>query len=162
VAIEALDMAELTSRAQQHLSRMIQEYRAQITVADAWPAAWGYGPWVEQVWVNYLSNAIKYGGEPPHIELGATAQPDGMVRFWIRDHGSGIAPQEQERLFTPFVRLGQVQKRGYGLGLSIVRRIVERLGGQVGVESKGIPGQGSIFSFTLPGIEAHTRSNPER
>jgi two-component system sensor histidine kinase/response regulator len=101
------------------------------------------------VWANYISNAIKYGGRPPHIELGATAQDDGMVRFWVRDNGAGLTPEEQTRLFIPFTRLDQVQVKGHGLGLSIVRRIVGKLGGQVGVESQ--VGQGSVFSFTLPG-----------
>jgi len=96
-----------------------------------------------------MSNAIKYGGQPPRVELGADWQSDGTVRFWVRDNGQGIAPEDQARLFTPFTRLDQVRARGHGLGLSIVRRIVEKLGGQVGVES-GID-QGSLFYFTLPG-----------
>ena len=72
-----------------------------------------------------------------------------MVRFWVRDNGPGITPEDQARLFVPFTRLGQARVGGHGLGLSIVRRIVEKLGGQVGVESQ--VGQGSVFSFTLPG-----------
>jgi signal transduction histidine kinase len=70
------------------------------------------------------------------------------VRFWVRDNGFGLTPEEQERLFTPFERLHQVRAEGHGLGLSIVQRIVEKLGGQVGVEST--VGQGSVFFFTLP------------
>jgi two-component system sensor histidine kinase/response regulator len=102
------------------------------------------------VWANYLSNAIQYGGRPPRVELGVTEQADGMVRFWVRDNGPGLTPEEQARLFTPFTQLAQVRARGHGLGLSIVRRIVERLGGQVGVESE--IGRGSAFTFTLPGM----------
>jgi two-component system sensor histidine kinase/response regulator len=113
-----------------------------------WPGASGYGPWVEEVWVNYLSNAIKYGGKPPHVELGAELQTNNMVCFWVRDNGPGIPPEARARLFTPFTRLDQVRTQGHGLGLSIVRRIVEKLGGQVGVTSAS--GQGSAFSFTLP------------
>jgi len=77
-----------------------------------------------------------------------------MVRFWVRDNGQGIPPQEVGRLFTPFTRLGQVRAKGHGLGLSIVRRIVEKLGGQVGLESE--LGKGSTFFFTLP-AERRTR-----
>ena len=69
----------------------------------------------------------------------------------MRDNGPGLTPEEQARLFTPFTRLDQVRARGHGLGLSIVRRIVEKLGGQVGVESE--VGRGSFFFFTLPGAE---------
>ena len=113
----------------------------------------GYGPWVEEVWVNYVENALKYGGRPPHVELGAE-RVNSVSRFWVRDNGRGPAPEEQGCLFRPFTRLDQAHIQGHGLGLSIVRHIVERLGGQVGVESAGVPGQGSIFSFTLPAERA--------
>jgi two-component system sensor histidine kinase/response regulator len=79
--------------------------------------------------------------------MGAEARA-GMIRFWVRDNGEGIALEEQERLFAPFEELHKVRAKGHGLGLSIVRRIVEKLGGRVGVESE--PGQGSLFFFTLP------------
>jgi PAS domain S-box-containing protein len=150
-----LDMVSIVSEARRRLADMIQTCRAEIVfpVASAWPEALGYAPWVEEIWVNYLSNALKYGGTPAaalRVELGATAQDDGMVRFWVRDNGPGLSPEEQAQLFTPFTRLDRVRAKGHGLGLSIVRRIVERLGGQVGVESQGAPGA-SVFYFTLPG-----------
>jgi signal transduction histidine kinase len=138
------------AEALQGLANMVEQYQADIRTSPDWTAALGYAPWVEEVWANYISNAIKYGGRPPHIELGATAQDDGVVRFWVRDNGAGLTPEEQTRLFIPFTRLDQVRVKGHGLGLSIVRRIVEKLGGQVGVESH--VGQGSTFSFTLPGV----------
>jgi len=89
------------------------------------------------------------------VELGATEQFDQatkqpMVRFWVRDNGSGISTGAQGRLFTPFTRLDQVSVKGHGLGLSIVRRIVEKLDGKVDVESQ--EGRGSTFAFTLPGV----------
>ncbi len=147
-----LDMIGIVAQAQQRLADMIEQYHADIVTLDpsAWPQAMGYGPWIEQVWVNYLSNAIKYGGRPPRVELGATSQSDGTVRFWVRDNGNGLTPENQARLFKPFTRLDQVRAQGYGLGLSIAQRIVEKLGGQVGVESAGVPGQGAVFFFTLP------------
>jgi signal transduction histidine kinase len=73
-----------------------------------------------------------------------------MVSFWVRDNGLGLTVEAQKKLFTPFTRLEQMHTQGYGLGLSIVQRIIEKLGGQVGVESE--PGQGSTFFFTLPRI----------
>ena len=152
VEMHPLDMASIVAGAQQRLAHLISERQAEVIVRDAaaWPAALGYAPWVEEVWVNYLSNALKYGGTPPRIALGATAQADGLVRFWIRDNGPGIPPEQRDRLFTPFTQLGQVQTKGQGLGLSIVLRIVEKLHGRAWVES--VPGQGSTFSFTLPGV----------
>lgn len=151
VKIAPLDMAEIVAGAQQRLMYMTEQHQAELIMPTQWPLALGYGPWVEEVWVNYLSNGIKYGGRPPCLELGGTTGPDGMVRFWVRDNGAGLAPEDKDRLFTPFTQLNQVRARGQGLGLSIVLRIVEKLGGQVQVESEGVPGRGSIFSFTLPG-----------
>jgi signal transduction histidine kinase len=74
-----------------------------------------------------------------------------MVRFWVNDNGNGLKAEEQVRVFAPFTRLDQTCAEGSGLGLSIAQRIVEKLGGQVGVESEGLPGQGCTFYFTLPG-----------
>jgi signal transduction histidine kinase len=146
--IEPLDMTNIVTQVLQRLAHIIEEHEAEITLPKTWPVALGYGPWIEEVWANYISNAIKYGGQPPRIELGADSQKSGPIRFWIHDDGPGLTPEEQSRLFTPFTRLDQVRAKGYGLGLSIVQRIVSKLGGQVGVESK--LGQGSTFSFTLP------------
>jgi signal transduction histidine kinase len=145
--MNVLDMAEIVAEAQQRLAHMIESAGAEITCPDTWPHAVGYAPWVEEIWINYLSNALKYSGQPPRIEIGGTAQADGQARFWVRDNGPGLTPEEQSRLFKPFTRLNQTRAKGHGLGLSIVRRIAEKLGGTVGVESQ--VGKGSTFWFTL-------------
>jgi len=150
VQLVPVDMGQTIAQVQQRLTYLIKEYQAEIVLPAAWPTALGYAPWIEEIWVNYLSNGCKYGGTPPRLELGGDALPDGRARFWVRDNGDGLTSEEQSRLFTPFTRLDQARARGYGLGLSIVRRIAEKLGGQVGVESDGAPGQGSTFYFTLP------------
>ncbi len=143
-----LNMAELVAGALDRLERSVKESQVHIIMPDEWPDALGYGPWVENVWANYISNGIKYGGSPPRLELGAHVQPEGLVCFWVHDNGPGIPPEDQERLFTPFTRLDQVRAKGHGLGLSIVQRIVDKLGGQVGMESR--MGEGSRVWFTLP------------
>ena len=148
--MEPLDMASVVTEAMQRVAGMIEERQAEVILPETWPVALGYGPWVEEVWVNYLSNGLKYGGQPPRVELGATAQSGGRVCFWVRDNGPGLTPEAQSRLFIPFTRLDQTRAEGHGLGLSIVRRIVEKLGGQVGVKSE--VGKGSVFSFTLAGM----------
>lgn len=150
VLVTALDMGRIVMEVFQRVDFLIEETQAQIVIPNEWPQALGYGPWVEEIWINYVGNALKYGGTPPLIEVGGTAQEDGMVRFWVRDNGAGLKQEDLSRLFIPFTQLNQVQAKGQGLGLSIVRRIVERLGGQVRVESK--IGEGSTFSFTLPGV----------
>jgi len=152
VKLDPLDMTSIVTGALQRLTDLTEAYRAEIVLPKAWPGALGYAPWVEEVWINYLSNALKYGGRLPHVELGAETQTDGTIRFSVRDNGPGITLEDQARLFKPFTRLDQARARGHGLGLSIVRRIVEKLGGQVGVESQ--PGCGSTFYFTLPKSQA--------
>jgi len=151
VAMTKLDMAHLVKETLERMALMIEGRQAKVTVPAEWPVAVGYGPWVQEVWANYLSNAIKYGGTPPEIELGATPQDDGFIRFWVRDNGVGLSAEEQERLFIPFERLHQVSIKGHGLGLSIVRRIVDKLGGKVGVSNE--ENTGSTFYFTLPQVE---------
>ncbi len=146
-------MGDIISDSINRMSDMINSSKAKITIAETLPAATGYGPWIEEVWVNYLGNALKYGGMPPHIEFGANSKttnntPQGMIRFWIKDKGPGISVENQKRLFKKFERLDHIKTEGHGLGLSIVRRIIEKLGGQVGVESE--LGKGSLFYFTLP------------
>jgi len=150
VQAEPLDMGQIVAEVRQGLNYVIEEHGAQIIAPDEWPTALGYAPWVEQVWMNYIGNAIKHGGRPPRVELGARPQDEGTVLFWVQDNGPGLTPEEQEKLFEPFIRLDKTQAQGQGLGLSIVRHIVEKLNGQVGVESSGGPGQGAMFTFTLP------------
>lgn len=147
-AIGPLDMANIVAGALERLDYMIEEHHAEIVLPEQWPTPLGYAPWVEEVWSNYLRNAIRYGARPPHVELGATEQEGGTVRFWVRDNGPGLTPGEQVRLFTPLTRLDRIRDPEYELGLTLARRIVEKLGGQVGVESD--VGRGSIFFFTLP------------
>ncbi len=103
------------------------------------------------MWANYINNALSYGGQPPRVIIGADSPSAGEVRFWVRDNGHGLTAEEQSRLFIPFTRLEQARVKGHGLGLSIVRRIMEKLGGQVGVSST--IGEGSTFYFTLPAAD---------
>jgi PAS domain S-box-containing protein len=160
VNIAPLDMSAIVAGALERLSTLKADSQAEIVLPDRWPTALGHGPWVEEVWVNYLSNALKYSGSSSRIELNAREQTDHandprtMVRFWVRDNGPGIAPEKQARLFAPLSQLGTTSE-GYGLGLSIVQRIITRLGGEVGVASQ--VGQGSLFWFTLPAAQRGRR-----
>jgi signal transduction histidine kinase len=153
VDISTLDMGKIVSEVEKRLANRIACSKAEITAPVSWPPAVGHAPWIEEVWINYISNAIQYGGNPPRIELGAqpTTNPQtgaAEVRYWVRDNGKGLTPESQSRLFIEFERLGKIGKSGHGLGLSIVKRIVTKLRGRVGVQSA--PDQGSTFFFTLP------------
>ncbi len=147
VPVERVDMVSAVLNVLDRLSYTIKEHHAQIELPQTWPIAIGFAPWIEEVWANYLINALKHGGQPPCLELGASVQTDGMIRFWIRDQGPGIPVDAQARLFLQFSQTDLVCNPSHGLGLSIVHRIVEKLGGQVGFESEA--GKGSLFFFTL-------------
>jgi signal transduction histidine kinase len=105
--------------------------------------------WLEEVLVNYASNALKYGGTPPHVWIDSVVEDDGMITYRVRDNGHGLTAEEQAKLFRKFERLGQQKIEGTGIGLMIVKTVVEKLGGRVGVASSGQPGEGTTFSFTL-------------
>lgn len=143
-----LAMGRIVTQALLRLQRMSEQFEAAVELPDAWPVALGYAPWIEEVWMNYFSNGIKYGGKPPSLVVGANALDDGRICFWVMDNGPGIELAKLENLFVEFTRLEQTRAQGHGLGLSIVKRIVEKLDGEVGVEST--LGEGSRFFFILP------------
>jgi signal transduction histidine kinase len=104
------------------------------------------------VLTNLVSNAIKYTPEGGHIEVGCgrdAARPD-RVRVYVKDSGIGVRPEERERIFAGFYRAenGKKVARGFGIGLSMSRNIIEAHGGRIELDSE--PGKGSTFSFTLP------------
>lgn len=145
-----VQMERVVANVQHRLSHLIKEQQARIVLPEMWPLAIGYEPWVEEVWANYLSNGLKYGGRPPFLELGASIRTDRAIRFWVRDNGSGIPAAIQDHLFTSCHEARRLNTPEHGLGLPIVQRLVEKLGGQVGVESEA--GMGSLFFFTLPTV----------
>ncbi len=108
-----------------------------------------------QVVTNYVSNALRYSSpdQPVTVGLEVDRLAEPAARVWVQDGGPGVPPEEQERIWERFYRVSGTPHRdgssvGLGLGLSISRNIIERHGGQVGVDS--VPGRGATFWFRLP------------
>lgn len=109
---------------------------------------------ITQVLLNLLSNAIKYNREGGQVSLTCAASgPDGMTSICVEDTGWGIAGEDLERLFLPFERLGAERSgvEGTGVGLTVTQRLVQAMGGDIGVTSD--LGRGSVFTVKLPGTE---------
>jgi PAS domain S-box-containing protein len=132
-----------------NLRVMIEESGAVVT-HDSLPAITTDDTQLAQVFQNLVGNAIKYhSAEVPHVHVSATKNGGKEWIFSVRDNGLGIAPQYFERIFILFQRLhGRTEFKGTGIGLAICKKILERLGGRIWVESE--PEKGSTFYFALP------------
>ena len=145
---ETFDLAAFARDVVTKLSPQLSEAQCDVSVQAAEPVI---GTWdryrLEQVLTNLLTNAARYGaGQPVEISVHRLANQSELR---VRDHGRGIAKADQERIFRKFERaVGGNEIPGLGLGLFIVREIVEMHGGSVRVESE--PGQGATFIVTLP------------
>jgi len=122
----------------------------ELDVPDGLPPVAGDEAALRRVFQNLLGNAIKYGAPGGWVGVRAVAR-GSTVDVAVTDRGIGIAAADQEKIFDPFYRAPDVvaaQIQGAGLGLSLVKRIVEAHGGRIAIES--VPGQGSTFTVTLP------------
>jgi PAS domain S-box-containing protein len=145
------DCNEVFERVVGDLGAAIAESGAVVT-RDALPSVMGDPRQLGQLFQNLIANAIKFHGDDP-ARVQVTAEREGaMWRFAVRDEGIGIAPEYVDRIFVIFQRLHtQAEYPGTGIGLAICKRIVERHGGRIWVESQ--PGRGTTFYFTLPALE---------
>lgn len=147
--VEPVEMNIVARKALKRYENQLTKRGIRVSFETDLPIGMGQETWLEEVFANFISNAIKYiGKKNPAPEICIEGQLDGhMARYMIKDNGIGIAPENQASLFEKFTRYAP-SVEGSGLGLSIVRRIINRLGGEVGVESE--LGKGSTFWFTLP------------
>ena len=145
--LQPVDVNRVLGSVRINLSVAIQEANAQVT-SDELPTVMADETQLVQLLQNLVGNAIKFrGSEPPHVHVSAQVATTECV-FAVRDNGIGIAPEYFERIFVIFQRLhARGEYPGTGIGLAVCRRIVERHGGRIWVESA--PGQGSTFFFAL-------------
>jgi light-regulated signal transduction histidine kinase (bacteriophytochrome) len=143
-----VDINTIVQDALQCLAYNIEDCAADIVSPETWPVAIGYDPWIKEIWINYLYCAMKYGGQPPCVKLGADAPKDEAVRFWVRSNGTTLTPEEIERLFTRPTHVGRTRANGEGLGMPVVQRLVTLMGGRVGIDCE--IECGSTFWFSLP------------
>jgi PAS domain S-box-containing protein len=149
---QALDMNAIAQRVVDALRRTIDETKAEVVLGEL-PAAWGDPLAVEQVLANLIGNALNYldPERPGRVEVGSLAEgPNGGRTYFVRDNGIGIPAAYHPKLFQALQRLHPDKAPGEGIGLAIVRRVLERLGGTIKVEST--PGVGTMFTFTLPAV----------
>jgi len=145
-----VDLDEILDAVMESMSAEFQQRKAIVQRTRPLGSVMAHGPMLHQVFTNLLSNGIKFvsRGVEPRVYIWSEPR-DGRVRLFVQDNGIGISTEHQDRIFGIFERLNRSEEYpGTGIGLAIVRRAVERLGGSVGLESK--PGKGSTFWIELP------------
>lgn len=149
---ERLDAGPILHRALENLRFAIDEKHAEVVVGEM-PVVVADPVQLTQLFQNLIGNALKFSGDRPlKIEVSAVRR-DGEWEFSVRDNGIGIDPKDKERIFVIFQRLHSRQEyRGTGIGLAICKKIVERHGGRIWVESE--PGEGANFCFTIADKES--------
>lgn len=158
ISVEDVDVEKLL-RAIIHEQPEFQPPKAEISIESPLHPIRGHEASLTQCLTNLIENAAKFvePGVQPRIRIWSEKRGD-EVRLWMADNGIGMKKEAQEKLFEMFKRMHSGQYPGVGLGLAIVRKAVERMGGQAGVESE--PGHGSRFWLQLPGCPEETE--PDR
>jgi light-regulated signal transduction histidine kinase (bacteriophytochrome) len=155
LALDTVDSNQLVDQVVSDLAAAIQDSNGSV-ICDNLPVVRGDPTQLRQLFQNLIANGMKFHrpDEPPRVRVSAT-QEHGMWAFSVSDNGIGIEPQYLERIFSLFQRLHtRAEYPGTGIGLAICKKIVERHGGQIHVDST--PGSGTTFRFTLPVVGAGT------
>ena len=149
IQLAAINAREPLERALAVLRQTIDESKASVT-SDDLPTVMADASQLTQVFQNLIGNALKYHRDnvPPQVTIGSKRQ-DSQWLLWVKDNGVGMAPEDTSRIFEVFQRVHERSKfPGTGIGLAICRKMIERHGGRIWVESQ--PDQGATFFFTLP------------
>jgi len=147
VKTETVDMRKVVDSACNRLKYNIEQNSADITISDEMLDCKTYEPWIEEIWYNFISNAIKYGGQPPKIKIKSEKVGSNQVKYSVIDSGVGISDEFKKIIFDQNSGKRDALTKGFGLGLTIVKRIIDKLEGTVTVDSE--IGKGSTFSFIL-------------
>ena len=150
MVVETVNLEKIVGECIQNLKVSITENEAEITIGSPLANVRASHLEMTQIFQNLISNAIKYHApnRPPKIEIHSEVK-GGMVEIAVKDNGIGISPDNYDRVFKVFQRLVAMdQFEGNGIGLSICRKVIERLGGSIWIESA--IGQGSTFFITIP------------
>src|SRR5256885_4467958 len=147
--VEAVHPADVARDVVRGCEGLIERQGARVRVADRFPKLACNRVHLFQVLDNLVRNALQFSveGRPPDVEIGVVKQTNETVLF-VRDNGIGIPSSDWERIFEPFKRLDHKDVQGTGIGLTIVKKIIELYQGRVWVGSE--PGEGTTFFFTLP------------
>jgi signal transduction histidine kinase len=144
---EKVSLRECADLALEALAMRVKETGAQI-IHDKLPDVWGDSTLLTQLYQNLIGNGLKFSGDQRPIIQLTFDERDGTQVFGVKDNGIGIEPKYAREIFKPFRRLhGRAEYEGSGVGLAICRKIVERHGGKIWVESE--PGKGAHFRFTF-------------
>jgi light-regulated signal transduction histidine kinase (bacteriophytochrome) len=145
---EKVSLRECAGQALEALAMRVKETGAKIS-RDEMPDVWGDSTLLTELYQNLIGNALKFSGDQPPIIQLTFEESDGDLVFGVKDNGIGIEPKYAQQIFQPFRRLhGRAKYEGTGIGLAICRKVVERHGGKIWVESE--PGKGAHFRFTIP------------
>ena len=153
VRLQPVDLSAVLDDVLEQLEAELQEKQAAVHVSESLPWVTAHHSTLVQVLANLVTNAVKFvpAGVLPQVQIWATER-DGWVHLAVKDNGIGINPEYHERIFRIFERLHGIETYpGSGVGLAIVRKAINRMGGRVGLNS--VPGQGSEFWLELPGVE---------
>lgn len=157
---EAIDPKDVFDEILAELKPETDKKHIQITLSGGFPHLWGSRKRLLQVFTNLIANAVKYMGSPaqPRIEIGFSEEGP-LCLIWVKDNGIGIKKEFQEKIFQIFQRApNTLQVEGTGIGLSIVKKIVELNGGKVWVESE--EGKGSQFFVRWPKADTSSVKMP--
>jgi len=145
--LEEVNIEEIMEDVISQYQKSIDERKIEIVKGDYWPFVLGQDRMLYQIFSNFLSNSLKYGGLQPKIFIGCNNEDENFCRITFEDSGPGITDEMKEKVFDEFVRTSPEKADGIGIGLSIVKRLTNAMGGECGVEDSSLGG--ASFWVTL-------------